>query len=140
MVDVDVSKKLIQMVTKFPELDKISLHRAFEVDGSAILILGSMDVLLLRRERGMTKNLEQVLNKKIWLLEDDSSDRKVLEDLFFPVKILTVNQVWLPDGSIITKAIISGRKTERFPIDIDQVKRVIKIAKDMDLIVEFEKS
>jgi hypothetical protein len=77
---------------------------------------------------------------KTLLIEAESTDRKLLEDLFYPIRILTVNIVWLPDGSKLTKVIIPGRKTERFPLDIELIKKVVKAVRNIDLLVEFERS
>ncbi|MCZ6648425.1 MAG: transcription elongation factor NusA [Thaumarchaeota archaeon] len=137
--DVEASMKLVNFVSKHPELDGLSLNRAYEVNGSTVLVLGST-IVSMRREPSWKRKLEEVFGKKVWLLEGDSSDRKILEDLLFPVKILTVNQVWLPDGSRLTKAIIPGRKTERFPVDLNEVKSVVKTVKGIDLLVEFERA
>lgn len=137
--DVEASMKLVNFVSKHPELDGLSLNRAYEVNGSTVLVLGSTNVSM-RREPSWKRKLEEVFGKKVWLLEGDSSDRKILEDLLFPIKILTVNQVWLPDGSRLTKAIIPGRKTERFPVDLNEVKSVVKTVKGIDLLVEFERA
>ena len=138
--DVDASTRFVNFADKHPQLDGLSLHRAYDVNGSTVLVLGSTDLISIRREPLLKTKLEEVFGKKVWLLEGDSSERKILEDLLFPVKILTVNQVWLPDGSRLTKAIISGRKTERFPVDLDEVKSVVKRVKGIDLLVEFERA
>lgn len=138
--DVDASARLVNFVDKHPQLDSLSLQRAYEVNGSAVLVLNSTNVISVRRQPALRRKLEDVFGKKVWLLDGDSSDRKILEDLLFPVKILTVNQVWLPDGSRLTKAIIPGRKTERFPVDLNEVKSVVKAVKGIDLLVEFERA
>ena len=108
------------------------------MDGGYVIVLKAGDLATLRRESQTMKKIESELQKKIWFIEGEASDRKMLEDLFFPIRIVTVNIVWLPDGSKLTKAIIPGRKTEKFPLDIDQVKKIVKEVRGIDLLVEFE--
>ena len=137
--DVMVSVQLTKLAEKLPELDRVTLVRALDIDRGYVLVLKAGDLATLRRESQTIKRIESELQKKVWFIEGEASDRKMLEDLFYPIKIVTVNMVWLPDGSKLTKAIILGRKTEKFPLDIDQVKRVVKEVRGIDLLVEFER-
>ena len=73
-----------------------------------------------------------------WLVESEASDRKFIEDLFFPAKLLSINAVWAPGGLQKTKAIISGKYTSRFPIDVTQVAKIVKELRQLDLVIEFE--
>lgn len=137
--DVEVSVRLTKLAEKFPEFDKMTLIRAFDMGGEYVLVLKGGDLVKLRRDPQIIKKIESELQRKVWFIEGEASDRKMLEDLFHPVRILTVNIVWLPDGSKMIKAIISGRKTEKFPVDIEQIKRIVKEVRGVDLLVEFER-
>ncbi|MEM4249698.1 MAG: transcription elongation factor NusA, partial [Candidatus Nitrosotenuis sp.] len=75
---------------------------------------------------------------KIWLVESEANDRKFIEDLFFPTKILSINVVWVPGGIQRTKVIVSGKWTSKFPIDIDRVASIVKELRHLDIIIEFE--
>ena len=136
--DVDTSVKLSKLAGRYPELDKITLVRAINVRGDYVLVLGPGNLKVLHRDFNL-KKLESEFGVKVWAIEGGATDRKMLEDLFFPIRIVTVNIVWLPDGSKLTKIIIPGRKTERFPIDIEKLKEVVKEVRGIDLMVEFER-
>ena len=137
-IDVDASMKLVKLAEKHSELGKIDLLRAFEVDGDYVLVLKTGDPLFLRTNSSLGKLVETEFDHKVWMIEGDGTDRRVLEDLFFPLKILTINIVWLPDGSKLTRVIISGKRTDK-PVDLEQSKRIMKDVRGIDLIVEFEK-
>lgn len=138
--DIDASVKLIKLAERVPELNKLSLVRAFEVDGSTVLLVGSGELAVLRHNPELLPRVEDELGRKTWIVEAETTDRKLLEDLFYPIRILTVNVVWLPDGSKLTKVIIPGRRTERFPLNVEHVKRIVKAVRGIDLLVEFERS
>ena len=76
---------------------------------------------------------------KIWIVEIECDDKKFIEDMFFPIKILAINQVWMPGGIRKTKVIVSGRRTPRFPIDVEKVIAISKDIRKIELVVEFER-
>ncbi|MDG6908570.1 MAG: transcription elongation factor NusA [Nitrososphaerota archaeon] len=137
--DVDVSIKLTKAAEKNSDLAKISLTRAIQFGNDYVLILDPGTLAPLRRDPSFQKNLQTVLGGKIWLTEADTTDRKELEDLFFPIRVANVNTVWLPDGTKLTKVVIPGKKTERFPHDTEMISRILKETREMDLMVEFER-
>jgi len=137
--DVEISVRLTKLADKLPDLDKVTLIRALDLGGEYIFVVTAGDPHILRKNPQTMKKIESELQGKVWLIEGDASDRKMLEDLFYPIRIATVNVVWLPDGSKITKVVISGRKTERLPLDIKKVKRIVKEVREIDLLVEFER-
>jgi len=137
--DVEISVLLIKLAEKVPELDKVTLIRAFDIGREHILVVKSGDPYILRKNPQALRMIESELKGKIWLIEGDVSDRRMLEDLFYPIRLATINVVWLPDGSKLTKAVISGRKTEKIFLDIEQIKRVAKEVRGIDLLVEFER-
>ena len=137
--DVDVSIRLTKAAEKNSEIARISLMKAEKFDGDYILVLEPGSLPPLRHDPSFPRSLQNLLGGKVWLTEADTTDRKELEDLFYPVRISNVNTVWLPDGSKLTKVIIPGKKTERFPHDTEMISRILRETREMDLMVEFEK-
>ena len=137
--DVEVSMKLIKLVSKFPSLDKVTLKKAMDVGDAIVLVLGSGDLARLRGERGLFTALRKALGKRVWAVEEDAPNRRLIEELVYPARIMSMNIVWLPDGTKLTKAIIPGRRTEKFPVNLDQVERIFKAVKGIDLKIEFER-
>lgn len=136
--DVEVSMKLVKLAPDHPSLDKITLKRAIDLGNAMVLVVGSSDLARLRGERGLYTALRKSLGKRVWAVEEDASDRRLLEELVYPAKIASMNVIWLPDGTKLTKAIIPGRRTDRFPVDLGQAERVFKVVKGVDLKIEFE--
>jgi hypothetical protein len=57
-----------------------------------------------------------------------------------PLSILTLNTIWIPDGSTETKVVISGREPRRLPIDPETVKGLAKQIRNITLRIEFERT
>ncbi|MHB8567346.1 MAG: transcription elongation factor NusA [Nitrososphaerales archaeon] len=138
--DVEVAIKLTKAAEKNPNIGKLSLIKVNLVEGDYILILEPGTLTPLRHDPTFPKTLQSLLGGKVWLTEADTTDRKELEDLFYPVRIANINTVWLPDGSKLTKVVIPGKKTERFPHDTEMISRILRETREMDLMVEFEKT
>ncbi|MDG6940084.1 MAG: transcription elongation factor NusA [Nitrososphaerota archaeon] len=137
--DVDISFMLAKLGGRLPLLEKLTLKRALEIDGDIVLLLGQGDMSAIRGNSSFPRELEGALSRRVWLSEAESDDRRFTESLVFPAKIMTMNTVWLPDGSKIMKVIIPGKRSPRFPVDLDKVKRIVKETRNIDLVVRFEK-
>lgn len=137
--DVDASKAVAQLSEKIPELQKITLRRAFEANGSYVLEFEKSDMAALRGNPSIQAELGTALKGKVWLVGAGSNDRKFLEDVLFPAKVLTVNTVWLPDGGKKTKVIVPARRSERRIGDFDKLRDAVKQARGIELLVETER-
>ena len=93
--------------------------------------------MVIRQSRTLYRLLQDQFKEKIWLVEADETDKKFIEDLFFPTKILAINTVWT-GGVQKTKAVVSGKWTPKFPIDTKKVIEIVKNARNLDIEIEFE--
>ncbi len=137
--DVDASIKLVQLSQKIPQIEKFTLNSCQEYNGDYVLYLNSTDIMTVRQSRELYRILQGEFQGKIWLVEEKCDDKKFIEDMFFPIKILAINQLWAPGGIKKTKAIVSGKKTFRFPIDVDKVIAISEHLRKIELVVEFER-
>ena len=97
------------------------------------------DAVLVRSKPEIKQKLADMLKGKVWVIATSNSDKRFLEELFYPIRILTVNTVWLPDGSKLTKVIIPGRRPERLRGEIEVLKKIVKQVKGIELLVESER-
>ncbi|SHO46369.1 Transcription elongation factor NusA [Nitrosotalea sinensis] len=137
--DVDASIKLVKIAQKVPPVDKFTLNSCRESNGDYVLYLNSQDIMTIRQSRELYRILQGEFPGKIWLVHHGSDNEKFIEDVFFPIKILGINQVWAPGGLTKTKVIVSGKKTARFPIDIDKLIAIAHDLRKIELVVEFER-
>ncbi len=137
--DIQVSRALVKLAEKTSDINRTTLLRSFQVDGNFVLEVEQADAALFRSKPEIKTGLEEMLKGKVWIMGASNSDRRFLEDLFYPIRILTVNTVWLPDGSKLTKAIIPGRRVERLLGEIEALKSMVKSVRGIELMIEFER-
>src|SRR5439155_15289600 len=101
-------------------------------DGTYILELERSGVVVFRNNQELLSELEKLLGGRVWLVRASSTNREFIEDLFYPIKVLSLSTVWLPDGSNVAKAVISPVTARR----LETVKKIMKEVRGMDLVVE----
>ena len=137
--DVEAAIKLAHLSQKIPQIEKFTLNSCRESTGNYILYLSGSDIMTIRQSRELYRLLQDEFPGKIWLVEESASDKKFIQDLFFPIKILAINRVWAMGGLQKTKVIVSGKRTPGFPIDTDKVVSISKDIRGIELAVEFER-
>ena len=135
--DVETSSALAKIAKSNKEIEDFSLYSCKEFQGNLILELAKNDIMKIRQSRTLYRLLQDQFKEKIWLIETDETDKKFIEDLFFPTKILAINAVWA-GGIQKTKAIVSGKWTPKFPIDTKKVVEIVKNDRNLDIEIEFE--
>ena len=135
--DLEIGQLLLSLESSYPPLQEINFHRAVETDGILALIVGKGDVTRLLSGGGkVLRSIGEKTGKNVRVLEAGVDDRKFLEDLFAPVNILTINTIWLPDGSQETRVILR-RRGRRPPFDIEAIKDIAQKVRGMTIRVEF---
>jgi len=137
--DIEASKALIHLADRFPELGKVTLRRSFESGGNYVLEFEQADLSHLRANPKLAPELDGTLKGKVWVVGAGGSDRKFLEDIFYPAKVLTVNTVWLTDGGKRTKVIVPARRSERYTGDFEKLRDMVRQARGIELLVETER-
>ncbi|MCK4320534.1 hypothetical protein KAW11_02865, partial [Candidatus Bathyarchaeota archaeon] len=92
---------------------------------------------LLAHGRKIVRTLEEKTGKKIRILEQGADYRKFLEDLFAPSNILTINTIWLPDGTTETKVILRRRRRRPLSMNEKALKEIAQKVRGITLRVEF---
>ena len=92
--DVNASILLAKIAKSNKEIETFSLYSCKEFQGNFILELAKNDIMKIRQSRTLYRLLQDQFKEKIWLVEADETDKKFIEDLFFPTKILAINAVW----------------------------------------------
>jgi transcription antitermination factor NusA-like protein len=137
-LDLKIARQLLLLEEKFPSLQNVCFHKAVDANRTIALIVGHGDVPRLLGYGGkIVKALGEETGKSIRILENGVDDRKFLEDLFLPLNILTINTIWLPDGTTETRVILRRKRGMQLPFDLTAMKEIARSVRKMSLRVEF---
>ncbi len=134
--DVEVSIRLTKLSGKNQELDKLTLVNSRKVEEDFVLFFRSSDIVLLRSSEKMAGTIEKEFHGKVWIMEADSSPRKFLENLFFPIRISNSNMIWLPGGQKVTQVTISHKDYAKISQKINKIKLIAEKIKEIELMVQ----
>ena len=138
-LDVRVIRTLTELEKENPPLQDVTFHKAVEVGDIMALMVDrrGLDMFLASGAK-LAKILGDRVGRRVRVLSYGGDERGFLEELFSPFSILTINTIWLPDGSRETKVILTGRRPHRSPLDFEIVKKLARELKGLTLRIEFE--
>lgn len=138
-VDFTVARLLLSMEEEYSALQEIRFHKAVEADRILAILVGKGDVPRLLSHGGkVVKAIGEKTGKTVRVLEYGVPERKFLEDLFVPLSILTINKIWLPDGTTETRVILNRGRRKRVP-NVKASKELAEKIRGMTIRVEFAK-
>ena len=140
-LDLETIKLLLELEKRFPDIENVRFHKSSEIGKLLAIQLDQADVeKITSGEAPILRTISERLGgKKILVVGYGGDDRRFLENLLAPLSILTINTVWLPDGSTETKVILQGRLPRHMPVDLESSKRIAEELRSMTLRIEFEK-
>jgi transcription antitermination factor NusA-like protein len=137
-LDLKIARLLLSLEDKYPSLQNVCFYKAVDAGKTLALIVGSGDVSRLLGYGGkIIRAIGDETGKNIRILEQGGDERKFLEELLAPLSIVTINTIWLPDGSTETRAILRRRRSPQLPFDVKALKEIALKVRNMTLRVEF---
>jgi transcription antitermination factor NusA-like protein len=133
--DIYAAKKLISLADRSQEINKFTLIRGTRVSGDFVLVLRGHDVSVLRGNQELANRIEKEMGQKVWFVETEASDRRFIESLFHPVKVLSVNFFWLPEANKLTKVIVAD-DAKNVQFNLEKVQKIAKAVRGIELLVE----
>lgn len=136
--DLRVARLLLSLEERFPSVQNVYFHKTIDTDRTLAIVVGPGDVPRLLGYGGkIVKTLSEETGKNIRILENGVDNRKFLEDLFAPLSIMTINTIWLPDGTTETRVILGKRRGTRSSLDVKALKEIADKVRNITLRVEF---
>ena len=133
-----VAKTLLEMENQNQFLQKVRLDNVLDAGGFLVLVVGKGDAAKFNAESRLTRDLGDRFNKRVLVIESGTKDRQFLEELFANQHIVTINIIWLPDGSTETRVVLQGRGSRRLSKKrLQALTSVAKSVRKMDLRVEY---
>ena len=136
--DIEGAMKITKIAEHNQDVNKFTMISAAKVDDDFILILRGSDIIVLRTNMSLSKKFEDEFQSKVWFVEAEATDRRFIENLFFPAKVLTVNLIWLPDGNKLTKAIVTDGNHSELESNVEKIKKIAKEIRNIELLVELQ--
>lgn len=136
--DIEGAMKITKIAEHNQDVNKFTMISAAKVDDDFILILRGSDIIVLRTNTSLSKKFEDEFQSKVWFVEAEATDRRFIENLFFPAKVLTVNLIWLPDGNKLTKAIVIDGNHSELESNVEKIKKIAKEIRNIELLVELQ--
>src|ERR671932_239364 len=139
--DIEGAIKITKLAERNQAISKFTMTSASKVDEDFIIALSGADIGTIRSNPTLLKKFEDEFQSKVWFVEAEATDKRFIENLFFPIKVLAVNILWLPDGRKLTKVIISAsdkiEPQQQHP-NIEKIKHIAKKIRNIELLVEAE--
>jgi transcription antitermination factor NusA-like protein len=137
-LDLRIARLLLSLEEKYPSLQNVCFYKAVDVNKTLAVLVGRGDVPRILGYGGkIVKAISDETGKSVRVLEQGVDDRKFLEDLFIPLSILTINTIWLPDGTTETRVILRRKRSGQLPFDLKAIKEIAQKIRKMSLRVEF---
>ncbi|MEM1575808.1 MAG: hypothetical protein QXF09_03710 [Nitrososphaerota archaeon] len=116
-LDINIMRLLLEEEKDFPILQSYSFIKAIEINSLIIIVFneGSLSNTPLRIISKLGKSLENKIGKKVRFIENIADERKFIEKIVFPARVITINKIWLPDGSIESRVILDSLKNLKIP-------------------------
>lgn len=137
-LDLRVARLLLSLEEKYPSLQNVCFYKAVDVNKTLAVLVGRGDVPRILGYGGkIVKAISDETGKSVRILEQGVDDRRFLEDLFIPLNILTINTIWLPDGTTETRVILRRKRGGQLPFDLKAIKEIAQKVRKISLRVEF---
>jgi transcription antitermination factor NusA-like protein len=137
-LDLRIARLLLSLEEKYPTLQNVCFYKAVEVNRTLAILVGHGDVPRMLGYGGkIVHALSDETGKSVRILEQGVDDRKFLEDLFTPLSILTINTIWLPDGTTETRVILRRKRGSQPSLDQIALKEIARRFRKMSLRIEF---
>ncbi len=117
--EVAIMKALIELEEKedMQILRKAVYHKAFHVDDVMVIVMdlgvGTSVPVFTRHARMLEQKLHEKTGRQVKIIPRASDVRGLAAFLLYPARVLGVNTLWLPDGSI-EYVIRVPRRDQRF--------------------------
>jgi transcription antitermination factor NusA-like protein len=124
--EIEIAKYLYEIEEKFKEVKNINLEEVSSINNDNLLVIVSSPSLLNPLlVSSLSKYLSNKTGKNVKIVEKVKDVKKFVSQIFYPVKILSLNQVWSPEGSYEYNIRISKEEIIKLSIGIKEMEKVI---------------
>ncbi|MEM1546078.1 MAG: hypothetical protein QXY40_05730 [Candidatus Methanomethylicia archaeon] len=123
--DIEVSEILIELEEKYPQIRDIALVKAVKPMPNIILALYISKDELRQILSRISKEIQDKKGILLKFVKRTSSIRKIMDDIISPARVVSINTIWLPDGSWESNIYISPRDRKKLPLPPELIEKIV---------------
>lgn len=139
-LDVKIMKQLLDAEKSFPPLQTLTYINSIETNELVAIVTkpGDLSRFSSQQISMLRKKLVSVVSKPVRFMEDIADPSEFLETLVAPARIVTINKIWLPDQTTVTRIILDSfrglRTSKDVLIELAQKIKGISLRIDFDRV------
>ncbi len=137
--EIDIMRVLLELEeTQFKELKDATYYKAIKVDNLLILLVSGGPSMTIQKWIKVAKALQDKLGMKVRIIEKTNNIKNSAIQLLSPARVLGVNTVWLPDGSVQYVIRISRAEKKLLPADAPELETALSKIHDTRVKIRVE--
>jgi len=135
--ELEIIRKINALSDKIKGIDKADIKGIHETEGLLAIVCSKGEApKLIGRGASNIRKLSKDMGKTVRIIEESSDKRSFLQNLIYPVPILSLNLVFSPDGEKY-KVTVPDRS---LPIPIKSFTEVASQILGKSIVIEFQKT
>jgi len=139
--EVDVMRLLLELEEKpeFKFLKNATYHKAINVDNFLILVIEIKEQVTSRTLGRLGRALSDGLKMKVRVINKSNTNiREIASQLLYPARVIGVNTLWLPDGTVEHIVRIPRSDSRYLPSNIYALEQVLSVVTGMNVKIRTE--
>ncbi|AWR97354.1 transcription elongation factor NusA [Acidianus sulfidivorans JP7] len=137
--EIKVMEALIELEeTQFKELKDSTYYKSIKINNLLILLVGSGPSMTIQKWIKVAKALQDKLGVKVRIIEKSNNIKSSAVQLLSPARVLGVNTVWLPDGSVQYVIRVSKNERKLLPADAVSLESILSKIHDTRVRIRVE--
>lgn len=109
-LDLTVSRIMLEESSSVRELDKVEFRKAYREGGVLLILSNNEGVRIIRDNEELVKRLRsEISSEKVIVVDYRKEQKRKLEELVYPFRIVGLSKVWLPGNMTEFKLSVEGK-------------------------------
>ncbi|MGQ9478605.1 MAG: hypothetical protein ACUVQ0_01100 [Thermoproteota archaeon] len=131
LLDLSVSKILLEESSRIRELDQAEFRKAYREDDFLMILTNNEGVRIIRTADTLIKRLNSETGcEKVIVVDYRKDQKRKLEELLYPYRVISISKIWLPGNITEFRVTLEGRD-----LDEKRVQTLQKLAQKLGINV-----
>ncbi len=133
-LDLTLSRILLEEASRIRELDKVEFRKAYAEEDFLLVLSNNEGVKAIKNRKELVERIMRETGvKKVIVVDYKKDQKRKLEELVYPFRIVGLSKVWLPGNMTEFKITIEGEE-----LDEKHVQKLEKLAKKLGVNVRIQ--